>query len=51
MLLNMVLVEKAFAISGFMQLVTRSVGQADVPVLLALSEPAGPPGSEVAPHV
>jgi peptide/nickel transport system permease protein len=37
MLTNMVLVEKAFAIPGFMQLVQRSVGQADVPVLLALS--------------
>jgi peptide/nickel transport system permease protein len=37
MLVNMVLVEKAFAIPGFMQLVQRSVGQADVPVLLALS--------------
>jgi ABC-type dipeptide/oligopeptide/nickel transport system permease component len=33
----MVLVERTFAIPGFMQLVTRSVGQADVPVLLALS--------------
>jgi ABC-type dipeptide/oligopeptide/nickel transport system permease component len=37
MLTNMVLVEKAFAIPGFMQLLQRSVGQADVPVLLALS--------------
>jgi peptide/nickel transport system permease protein len=37
MLTNMVLVERTFAIPGFMQLVTRSVGQADVPVLLALS--------------
>jgi peptide/nickel transport system permease protein len=32
-----ILVEKAFAIPGFMQLVQRSVGQADVPVLLGLS--------------
>jgi peptide/nickel transport system permease protein len=37
MLTNMVLVEKTFAIPGFMQLVQRSVGQADVPVLLGLS--------------
>jgi peptide/nickel transport system permease protein len=37
LLTNMVLVEKAFALPGFMQLVTRSVGQADVPVLLGLS--------------
>jgi ABC-type dipeptide/oligopeptide/nickel transport system permease component len=32
-----VLVEKAFSIPGFMQLVERSVGRADVPVLLGLS--------------
>jgi ABC-type dipeptide/oligopeptide/nickel transport system permease component len=37
MLTNMVLVEKAFALPGFMQLVPRSVGQADVAVLLGLS--------------
>jgi peptide/nickel transport system permease protein len=37
MLTNMVLVEKAFSIPGFMQLVPRSVGQADVATLLGLS--------------
>ena len=37
MLMNMVLVERVFALPGFLQLVTRSVGAADVPVLLALS--------------
>jgi peptide/nickel transport system permease protein len=37
LLINMVLVERVFNVPGFLQEVTRSVGDADVPVLLALS--------------